>query len=111
MPSRKEFDDLMKSKESKEDPKLDTVLESAALQMEHLTGDPDWDRFLTKIQPRIERLQNQIDDLREKVFKAPTPDVFQAIRSEYWYTKGLLDAYKDVLSIPKTIVEASKILN
>ena len=84
------------------------MLEAAAVSAEHLTGDPDWDAFLRKVQSRIDDEQRILDDFAGKVWQCPNGDVYMSFKSEYWVHKGRMDAMKELIAIPRDLTDARK---
>ena len=84
------------------------MLEAAAVSAEHLTGDPDWDAYLRKVQSRIDDEQRILDDFAGKVWQCQSGDVYMSFKSEYWVHKGRMDAMKELLAIPRELTDARK---
>ena len=85
------------------------VAQPAPLQQEPATefevGDEKLDKLVRIVQSVIEQLNPAIADLQMKGMGCVQDDLFRACQLNYVYAKGKLDAYKDVQTYPKRIMQ------
>ena len=68
-------------------------------------GDDKLDKLSRMVQAVIEQLNPAITDLQTKGMGCVQDDLFRACQLNYVYAKGKLDAYKDVQTYPKRIMQ------
>ena len=68
-------------------------------------GDEKLDKLSRMVQAVIEQLNPAIVDLQTKGMGCVQDDLFRACQLNYVYAKGKLDAYKDVQTYPKRIMQ------
>ena len=68
-------------------------------------GDEKLDKLIRIVQSVIDQLNPAIADLQMKGMGCVQDDLFRACQLNYVYAKGKLDAYKDVQTYPKRIMQ------
>src|SRR2546426_8705533 len=94
-PNVKDFQTYLERKREEELAKLAETaapIQAAAVRMELLTGDSNWDSYLMKLQGHVEAFQKEMDAVKLDVFKAMPIDQNYALKYVYWKITGFLEA-------------------
>jgi hypothetical protein len=110
MPTKEEYLALEKKKaqavqQRNIDPQL---LRAAAIQSEHLTGLPEWDQYLTKLQPLLEQAEQEADHWLKQLGVALTDEQLRKSQLEYHSWKSRAETLKTVMQLPSMIIEAHR---
>ena len=81
------------------------LLSQETVPSEFEVGEEKLDKLSRMIQAVIEQLNPAIADLQTKGMGCVQDDLFRACQLNYVYAKGKLDAYKDVQTYPKRIMQ------
>ena len=92
------------------DTKRGTMLQQAVVSAEHMTGDSDWDKYLTFIQAKIEDAQKTVDAHKDTIMLSVDDPAIRTCQLKHAYARGLLDAFVEARNLPKTLKEESKII-
>lgn len=109
-PSREEYLRLIRSGESigrPHMPSMDTALQmikTAAVSFEHLTNQPEWDRFLSMVQAQYEGAKRE-RDLSLSLCGGAVGDALVMSQLAYQHAKGKVDAFEVVLGLPLQVMK------
>ena len=82
-------------------------LSQAQIKAEHVTGDPDWDTFLSYIQSAVENHEAEIAELKT-MLESPhmvAPDDIMRLKIAIISCRARLSAWDAVISLPRDIKE------
>lgn len=79
------------------------ALKAAKVESVHLTGDPKWDHFLQRIQANIDRLQEQLEGLRNSIPLIYKDEALRQAQLAYVELFGQWEALTSVIRMPKDI--------
>lgn len=92
------------SKES--DPYFAAVLKAAAVSSEKLTGSPEWDRFLEKLQPLLDDAKQSAAMWLERCGGAMSDADVRMAQFNYQACKARVDTLEEVMKLPREIIQA-----
>jgi hypothetical protein len=105
MPTKSEWLDRVHTK-ADDRPGYDLgLLKSAAVQQEKLTGSPEWDQFLTKVQARRDEFWKQYESWRERLEFAKTDDIVKECQINVALYKNCALALDDIMDLPSQILK------
>jgi hypothetical protein len=81
------------------------LLKSAAVQQEKLTGSPEWDQFLTKVQARRDEFWKQYESWRERLEFAKTDDMVKECQINVALYKNCALALDEIMDLPGQILK------
>jgi len=83
------------------------VIERDALQAQHLTSLPSWDRFLTYLQAALQRLERVRSGAQAKLNAIGVVDhgSLIAAKMELHVADGQIELLESIMSMPKEIIE------
>src|SRR2546426_12477167 len=111
-PSVKDFQTYLEKKREEEIAKLAETtqpLQAAAVRMELLTGDSNWDSYLMKLQGHVEQYQKELTQVHDDVMKAMPIDQNYALKYVYWKITGFLEAMDIAMKLPRQIVAEAQV--
>ena len=82
-----------------------TMIKQAAVSASLLTGIPEWDKYLTMLQPQLELAQVGVADRVAALPTAISIDAVRKIQLEHAYLKGFADAIQFAMKLPQQVVE------
>ena len=108
MPSRAEY---LAYIESTQQPRLTRdlaadIVRTAAVSFEHLTNNPEWDRFLSMVQAELERCKAERDRCLSECGEAASEDMLRHWQLQYQFHKGSVKALEGVMGLPHQVMEA-----
>ena len=83
------------------------TLSQAQIKAEHVTGDPNWDTFLSYIQAAVESHEEELEQLKT-MLESPVmvaPDDIMRLKIAIISCRARLAAWDAVISLPKDIKE------
>lgn len=85
-------------------------LAQAQVRMEHLTGNQDWDRFLSYLEGHNTRLKEGRDHLRDVLCSPELVDQGEIMQAKTALARvgGMIDMLEAVLQLPKDIIETGE---
>ncbi len=83
------------------------MLAQAEVSAKMLTGDPQWDRFLSYLQAALEHTQGQADAAAETIANPSVVNNDQIMAAKAIITEcnARVDAWNAVISLPKDLIE------
>lgn len=107
MPSRAEY---LAYIESTQQPRLTRdlaadIVRTAAVSFEHLTNNPEWDRFLSIVQERYEVAKKEREH-QLSLCGGAVGDALESARLVYQFLDGRVKAFEEVLGLPHQVMEA-----
>lgn len=78
-------------------------VEQAAVRVEALTGTPEWDYFLSLLQPLLNVATVGMTQAKDAMPSAATDEQIRVLLIQYWYQKGRVDALRQASELPKTL--------
>ena len=115
MIERNDFDDYLERKAKEQAERLETRQQAVyARQMQveekHLTNDPKWDKFLSHLQPLIHDAEEVVANCKENLFQPKlSSEGVMVMRLTGSYAQGRLDAFKEVMTLPKQLAAAADV--
>jgi hypothetical protein len=85
-----------------------SMLRSAAVQAEKLTGVPEWDRFLEKVQARRNEFWAQYESWREQLEIAKNEDAVKAAQINCAIYKNCAFALDEIMALPGDLIKEHK---
>ena len=83
-------------------------LRAAALQMDKLTGQPEWDQYLTKMESYRQAAVEAANMAQELLPKQYDDALSRKTQCQYYYQLGLSHAYKRAVELPGKLIAAHK---
>ena len=83
------------------------TLSQAQIKAEHVTGDPNWDTFLSYIQAAVDNHEAEIEELKS-VLESPhmvAPDDIMRLKIAIISCRSRLSAWDAVIALPRDIKE------
>ena len=85
-----------------------TMVQQAAVSAEHLTGIPEWDKYLTTIQPLLNQANSALKVRADLMPYAVDDRAIRQLQIEHAYLKGQVEAFQKAMDMPKDIIESAK---
>ena len=81
------------------------ALAQAVVSADHVTSDPDWDRFLSYIQAAIEKQTVVVTSLHAALADPGmvNPDLLLETKIQLIRVQAWIDAYEEVIAIPRKL--------
>lgn len=85
-----------------------SLLRSAAVQAEHLTGDPAWDSYLTKLQARSREYQAQAEQWMGQLKTALSMEQVKQAQVNLAVCEACATVLQDAIALPTAIRAAAR---
>jgi len=82
-----------------------TLLKSAAVSSEHLTGSQEWDRFLERVQPLLNDAKQSAAMWLERLAGALSESDVRVAQFNYQACKARIETLEEVMALPREIVK------
>lgn len=84
------------------------LLKSAAVSSEKLTGSPEWDQYLQKLQPLLDEAKKECTDWLARLAAAGGDTDVRVAQFNYHYWNSRVILLQEVMLLPKAIMEAHR---
>ena len=109
MPTRQEWLNSTRHSSVPARPQYDPgLLRSAAVQAEKLTGTPEWDRFLEKVQARRNEFWAQYESWRDQLEIAKDENAVKAAQINCAIYKNCAFALDEIMALPGELIKEHK---
>lgn len=81
------------------------MIRTAAVSFDHLTNQPEWDRFLSMVQAKYEESKKE-RDLSLSVCGGAVGDALGHAQLSYQYLRGHVEALEWALGLPHQVMES-----
>jgi hypothetical protein len=108
MPTRQEWLDSHTMKPVLRIPPDNALLRSAAVQAEKLTGTPEWDRFLEKVQARRNEFWQQYESWLAQLEIAKDEVAVKAAQINCAIYKNCAFALDEIMALPGELIKEHK---
>jgi hypothetical protein len=108
MPTRSEWLNTVRSGEPVQRRYDAGLLRSAAVQAEKLTGTPEWDRFLEKVQSRRNEFWQQYEGWLAQLEIAKNEDAVKAAQINCAIYKNCAFALDEIMALPGELIKEHK---
>lgn len=109
MPPTKREVDVYMAKHPKTAPQFTMdLLKSAAVQSERLTGQPEWDAYLQRLQPLLDEAKAAAAGWLERLGGALKDEDVRIAQFNYHACRARVATLEEVMALPHTIIEAHR---
>ena len=106
-PSKREIDAFLKRETTKAvDPSVLRLVASAVVSTERLTGSPEWDQFLQRVQPLLNEAEAASKEWLTRIAGAMTEQDIRIAQMNYHACQSRWTTLQEVLALPGEIVKA-----
>jgi len=110
-PSKAEYIAYLEKQKDTTKPSIDMALgliRTAAVSVEHLTGNEYWDRFLSIAQHKLELVKKEQAEWLLICGNAAPEFNMREAQLKYQFTKGYVEALEEVIRLPHQLMETYK---
>lgn len=106
-PSKREIDAFLQRETTKAvDPSVLRLVASAVVSTERLTGSPEWDQFLQRVQPLLNEAEAASKEWLTRIAGAMTEQDIRIAQMNYHACQSRWTTLQEVLALPGEIVKA-----
>lgn len=105
-PTRKEYLSSLRGEVSQAKEPVSSLLKSAAVNAEKLTGSPEWDRFLEKVQARRNELWAQYQNWIERLEQAGSDEAVKQCQINAAIHKNCAFVLDEIMGLPQELIKA-----
>lgn len=106
-PSKREIDAfLARNATVRTDPAVMRLVTSAAVSTERLTGSPEWDQFLQRLQPLVNEAMEASQEWLVRLAASMTDQDLRIAQMNYHACQSRLTTLQEVLALPNEILKA-----
>lgn len=107
--TRQEYLSYLKANPKTSTPQYDSsILRSASISSEHLTGSREWDAYLERIQPLLDEAKESAMEWLRRLGGAMTEQDIRVAQFNYQACQARVATLEEVLAIPKEIMRAAQ---